>query len=284
MEKETSTQAQQSEKKETRVKSPNLFILNKQVKELQKQMEELNPEDTQAREKILADIKLAVKNLSDSLYKLQKDFKKSEKTLQELGETLKKQDKSFMDQLKGQQSVISKLQNPPATSIEYTFDAEESFILPMPGKKGSIGDDLYTTKPIRVPHGRSVIPINLILNLPPFVEAKVEARSGFSARGIATYAHMAVKRLLGIPIYTVEVTGKYNADADILSGKIDPGYREPIGVIINNHGLPFTIPAETKIAQITYYHTLKHKYVIKESVEDFTDYVGNRGGGWGSSD
>lgn len=173
-------------------------------------------------------------------------------------------------------------------TIEYTYDRGEKFLLPQPARDGSIGDDLVLTREVRVKHGRNIIPLNFIINLPPFIEAKIEARSGFSAKGILgwTMSRMPkglLRRIVSVFVQVEEFReGRF--EADVLPGKIDPGYFNPIGIIINNRGPEFVIPEGTHLAQITYYRTLRHRYREVESIDDFRHYVANRGGGFGHTD
>lgn len=182
-------------------------------------------------------------------------------------------------------AVTRVLSNMEPLQIEYTYHKEESFVLPVPSKEGSIGDDLVTTKDIHIPPGRSVIPINFIINLPPYIEAKIETRSGFASKGIlGKVRDTAVKgifALLNKPVIETEAIERY--DADVIHGKVDPGYFNPIGVIVNNHGPAFTLPANTHIAQITYYRTVRHIYIEKDSTDEFSSLMKNRGGGFGHS-
>lgn len=179
--------------------------------------------------------------------------------------------------------LTAQMQKPVA--IEYTYDPNEAFVLPAPAKPGSIGDDLVTTKDITIPHGRSKIPVNLILNLPLHIEAKIESRSGFSLKGIfGRWLSCVPQKWLGIPFCTIEVEKEDNLDADVLTGKIDPGYHDRISIVVKNNVFPFTIPAGTHLAQITYYRTVHHRYTHVDSVEDFTLFAPNRGGGFGHTD
>lgn len=199
----------------------------------------------------------------------------------------KKQDKTARN-LKSLKAEIEAVDNSRPTVIEYTFQDGETFVMPEPAKAGSIGDDLVLCKDFTVEHGRNIIPINFIINLPMYVEAKIEARSGFSAKGMLGHVitHVVKKffGIVGIPLTETEIKVEAERiDADVLAGKIDPGYFNPVGVIIKNNGPRFVIPAGTHIAQITYYRTLRHTYRYVPCVGDFTPHAANREGGFGSS-
>lgn len=141
----------------------------------------------------------------------------------------------------------------------------EQAILPKKATAGSIAYDLYICENTLVVPGRQIIGLGFAIEMPSNIEAKIEARSGFSSKGIEGY-----ESLLSAPV---------RFDADVVTGKIDSDYRNEIGVIINNRSkCEFILEAKTKIAQMTFYRT--------ESVE-FTEVQElsktDRQGGFGST-
>lgn len=124
-------------------------------------------------------------------------------------------------------------------------------ILPEKATTLSIGYDLYVPTDFIVDKRRQIIPLGLSIQLPENIEAKIESRSGFSAKGIA--GHRVLYGWEGKKTY-VELYSEY-FDADVKTGKIDPDYRGEIGVIIHNHrpDIPFLIKKGTRIAQMTFY-------------------------------
>ncbi len=154
------------------------------------------------------------------------------------------------------------------------------FVEPKIAKKGSIGYDLVVPEDFIVPaRSRCCIPLNFAINLPIGIEAKIEARSGFSLKGIEGIGKKLVwERVFGfIPFPTLSNCLK-RFDADVLPGKIDPFYTDTVGVIIKNHGKSFTIQKGTRIAQMTFYR-VEHPSFFR--VDSFN--VQSRGGGFGSS-
>lgn len=152
---------------------------------------------------------------------------------------------------------------------------------PHPADKNAIGYDLYVPEHVYIaPHSRVVVKTNVSLNLPRNVEAKVEPRSGFSVKGVEG---IGMRKTWGfkwgfIPWLYVE-TGVLRFDADVIPGKIDPGYKGNIGVIVNNHeDIGFTIQRGTRIAQLTFYRVVHPRFKVVEELggED-------RGGGFGST-
>lgn len=152
--------------------------------------------------------------------------------------------------------------------------------IPMRFDEYSIGYDLYTPRAIVVPaHSRFYLNLEFGIGLPFGVEGKVEPRSGFSGKGIEGYGAKVIrKKFLGIIPYHKTVSGKMRFNCDVLVGKIDPGYKGRVKVILKNDDVQFTIPEGTKIAQMTFYRTLQPKFI---PVDELTGY--DRGGGLGHS-
>lgn len=156
-----------------------------------------------------------------------------------------------------------------------------SYILPQKGKPRSIGYDLAVPTDITVPaHSRFRIPLNIAINLPDGIEAKIEPRSGFELNGMEGFGTREVPNLLFgvIPFFWKSVTGVQRWDCDVLVGKIDPGYTDNINVIVKNNDKEFTIKRGTRIAQMTFYRVLSPKFEIVDTLS-----CDSRGGGLGSS-
>lgn len=152
---------------------------------------------------------------------------------------------------------------------------------PKPADRNSIGYDLYVPENTYIaPHSRTIVPTNISLKLPRGVEAKVEPRSGFSAKGMECLGtRTRWGWLFGFIPWKFTESGVLRFDADVINGKIDPGYKGNIGVIVkNNENCGFTIQGGTRIAQLTFYRTLRpHFKVVDELSGD------DRGGGFGHS-
>lgn len=151
---------------------------------------------------------------------------------------------------------------------------------PVRADKQSIGYDLCVTESIVIPaHGRIVVPTNISIKLPNNVEAKIEPRSGFSAKGIEGLGtkHKWILKWGWLP-WRVTESGVMRFDADVINGKIDPGYKGNIGVIIKNHGGQFALLAGTRIAQMTFYRVLRPSFAVVEELSGI-----DRGGGFGHS-
>lgn len=156
-----------------------------------------------------------------------------------------------------------------------------NYILPKKGKSRSIGYDLAVPEDVKIPaHARCLIPLNIAINLPEGIEAKIEPRSGFELNGMEGYGTREVPNLLFgfIPFFWKIVKGIQNWDCDVLVGKIGPGYTGNISVIVKNNDKEFTIRRGTRIAQMTFYRVLSPKFEI---VKELT--CKSRGGGLGSS-
>lgn len=157
-----------------------------------------------------------------------------------------------------------------------------SYFLPVQAKRGSVGYDLTLAEDAVIPaRTRFAIPLNIGINLPFGLEAKIEPRSGLSMRGMEGFGQKKVRRKLYgfIPWWTVD-SGKLHFDADVLVGKIDPGYTDNIHVIVKNNDEEFLLRRGFRIAQLTFYRTVQPKF---KCVECFGSGTYNRGGGLGSS-
>lgn len=143
----------------------------------------------------------------------------------------------------------------------------ENAIIPKKATKGAAAYDLYLPKDYKVNNGRNVLPLNFAIELPTGYEAKIEPRSGFSAKGFE-----------GVYIEDVtleECTKRYNAD--VIQGKIDADYRGNVGIIVYNRDIPFIVAKGTRVAQMTIY---KVEDVNFELAEELTD-TDRAGGGFG---
>lgn len=137
-------------------------------------------------------------------------------------------------------------------------------VIPKKATDGSAGYDVYLPREYKIYNGRNVLPLDLAIELPLGYEAKIEARSGFSAKGIE-----------GMYIGSNDVT---RFDADVIAGKVDADYRGNIGVIIYSKDF-FRIKKGTRIAQLTIY---KVENAAFKEVEELTE-TGRSNGGFGHS-
>jgi dUTP pyrophosphatase len=136
-------------------------------------------------------------------------------------------------------------------------------VIPTKATPQSVGYDLYVTQDICIEHPRQVIPLGFAIELPDGIEAKIEARSGFSSKGIEGFALMSgtfCEHRSNIPTIKddelwqrIDKSERFNAD--VLTGKIDPDYLGEVGVIIRNNepNRYFLIAKGTRIAQMTFY-------------------------------
>lgn len=156
----------------------------------------------------------------------------------------------------------------------------DSFELPVRAKKGSIGYDLTVPEDFVVPaHSRCRIPLRFAINLPYGVEAKIEARSGASLKGLIGYGEYKVKsRIFGFIPTMRKQHGRHHFDADVLTGKIDPNYTDEVHVLLRNNDGQFTIKAGTRIAQMTFYNVGSPFLRVVDKLT-----CKSRGGGFGSS-
>lgn len=96
--------------------------------------------------------------------------------------------------------------------------------------------DLIAPRDVIIKKGRNKVDLEIAVEVPPYHQGMIEARSGHSIRGIYTFAD-------GNDFY---------ADADVIAGKIDSGYRGSLGVtIISREEEPWTLYKGIKVAQLT---------------------------------
>lgn len=131
---------------------------------------------------------------------------------------------------------------------------------------GAAACDVYVPEDFVLVPGRNVIPLNLSLEFGADMQALIEARSGFSVKGILAKTTTYGKQM--------------RIDADVISGKIDSDYRGVVGVIVKSHmSVPFVIAEGTRIAQLTFVPVVRVSFESSDELSD-TD----RGdGGFGHS-
>lgn len=168
--------------------------------------------------------------------------------------------------------------------------------MPKKATAGSAAYDLFVPKDIIVERGRQVIPLCFAMEMGDGYEALIDARSGFSARGMEGYRVITSYRFdnhfgsLTIPrrntgpeCEEVKITRSVNIEAerfdcDVIQGKIDSDYRNDVGVIVHNRGCEFLLKAGTRIAQMTFVKVEDADWLEVDELSE-TD----REGGFGST-
>ena len=158
----------------------------------------------------------------------------------------------------------------------------KDYYVPTKSDDYAIGFDVYAPTDIKIPaHSRMMVPLGFGIQLPFGIECKIESRSGFAAKGFEGYGEWKERRkFFGIIPYWKKFYGKHRFNADVKTGKIDPGYQDQLNVVVKNDDGEFTIKKGARIAQLTFYNT--HVCDMVE-VEKFDDNYPNRGGGIGHS-
>lgn len=150
--------------------------------------------------------------------------------------------------------------------------------LPKKATRGAIGYDLYVPRDTRIPaHSRFAVPLDIALNLPYGIEAKIEPRSGCSLRGMEGYGTKTyTKKILGLFNVKKTKSGRMYFDCDVMVGKVDPNYVDNIHVLLKNNDEEFVIRAGSRIAQLTFYQTSSPFFKIVDTLT-----CKSRGGGLG---
>lgn len=128
--------------------------------------------------------------------------------------------------------------------------------LPKRATAGSAAYDVYVPCDFLVKRGRQIIPLGFAMEMEDEYEALIDARSGFSAKGMEGYRVEMLMTRNGYELLQVEMvhTNSSRFDCDVIQGKIDADYRDGVGVIINNRSpYEFIIKAGTRIAQMTFH-------------------------------
>ena len=131
----------------------------------------------------------------------------------------------------------------------------------------SAGYDLYVPYNTVIKRGRQAIPIGIKVGVPKGIDGHIRPRSSFSVKGMEGYT---------IPRFKWLKPKKKRFDADVIEGTVDCGYRDGIGVIINNHDKPFVIEGGTRIAQMVF---SKHELPQLLETDELKGF--DRGGGLG---
>lgn len=182
------------------------------------------------------------------------------------------------------QTIMKKSITPKSKYRKKEFEIKllkPTAIKPQKSHDGSIGFDLTTCEDIVVPaHSRVAIPLGFAINLPFGTEAKIEPRSGCSLRGMEGYGTktIRVKCFFGLFHRNKTKSGRMFYDADVMVGKIDPNYTDEINVLLVNHDEEFVLRAGSRIAQMTFYHTISPFFKEVEALS-----CKSRGGGLGHS-
>lgn len=157
---------------------------------------------------------------------------------------------------------------------------KEGAVMPKQADDYSIGHDLFVPEDILIPgHSRFYVPLGFAIGLPQYIEGKIEPRSGFSGQGMEGIGYKwEWEKLWGfLPVLRCR-KGKYRFDCDVIVGKIDPGYKGEINVIVKNNDVPFILPKGTKISQMTFYKTRRAEFTKTDVLHGY-----DRGGGLGHS-
>lgn len=117
--------------------------------------------------------------------------------------------------------------------------------IPRRATEGAAAYDVYLPKDLVLHNGRHVIPLDFALEIPKGYCAEIQPRSGYASKGMVGHDY-------SFPAHGVLLIKDSQAryDADVQYGLIDSDYRGCVGVIINNHGIPFALRRGERIAQM----------------------------------
>lgn len=139
--------------------------------------------------------------------------------------------------------------------------------LPKRATENAAGYDLEIPRDTIIHHGRQVIKLDLAIQMPNDIQGLVDPRSGFSAKGFEGHAISFDGRVSKLT---------YRFDCDVIHGKIDPDYRDGIGVIVHSREKEdFMVKEGARIAQLTF---VKFEVADWEEVEKLDETERGKGG------
>lgn len=141
--------------------------------------------------------------------------------------------------------------------------SNDAFV-PVKATNGSAAYDLFAPCDLLIKPGRQVIDLRIAIELPLGYEAKIEPRSGYSAKGFA-----------GAAASDMEPDMRF--DCDVIVGKIDSDYRGPVGVIVCNRDKAFFVRRGQRIAQLTIYSVGIADFVVCDELSDTERSIGGFG-------
>ena len=117
-------------------------------------------------------------------------------------------------------------------------------ILPQRATENAAGYDLAIPRNTYIHPGRQVIKLDIAIQMPIDIQGLVDPRSGFSVKGFEGYRLDVNGNPTGEPV---------RFDCDVIHGKIDPDFRDGIGIIIHSHEKEdFFVAEKSRIAQLTF--------------------------------
>lgn len=137
-------------------------------------------------------------------------------------------------------------------------------VIPRKATEGSAAYDLFLAEDFIVRKGRQIIPLGFAMEMPYGIEALVDARSGFSSKGMEGYR---VEYIMSNHGFDLEKTPKIaefpsRFDCDVLRRKVDAASSDKVEVIINNRSpYDFVIKAGTCIADLSFHRVEEVEFV-----------------------
>lgn len=134
-------------------------------------------------------------------------------------------------------------------------------VMPKKATSQSACYDVFAPYDFIVRPGRSVMPLELAMELPPGYAAEIRPRSGYSSKGFAGQLDVS----------------EYRFDADCIHGMIDADFRNGIGVIIKSHEpRAFVVRKGQRVAQMLIIKIEEVDFVESDSLSE-----SERHGGFG---
>lgn len=138
----------------------------------------------------------------------------------------------------------------------------ENGIIPTKATKGAAAYDLYVPEDTFISHGRSIVKLKFMMQLPTNYKAEIQPRSGYSVKGFEGAVNSPDIRRF---------------DCDVVHGLIDEDYRGEVGVIVRNNDEPFWVSRGSRIAQMIINKIEPTTLVLSDELSDTDRGVGGFG-------
>ena len=151
------------------------------------------------------------------------------------------------------------------------LDLTGKAVLPKRATEKAAGYDLSIPRDTIIEYGRQVIKLEFAIQMPDNLQAHIEPRSGFSAKGFEGFLLNEEGNPHGLP---------QRFDCEVLRGKVDPDYTGSVGVIVHSRNPePFFVKKGTRVAQMSF----SQFEVVDFDIVDKLDETERGDGGWGHS-
>ena len=150
-------------------------------------------------------------------------------------------------------------------------------IMPTKGSQFAAAYDLYVPEDTELKFGRQVIDLKFSMEIPHGYAAIIQARSGFTCRGMSVQTMVRKAWFVCLGIFSKEK----RINADVVVGLVDEDYRNNVGALVKSRYFPVfrkaILTKGTRIAQMRIVQVPDTELVEVDKLDMSSD----RGGGYG---